>query len=43
MERASKAMAQIHGKLTPEKVDLTMYVTAFSSHILYSSNRLLTL
>lgn len=26
MEQASKAMAQIHGKLTPEKVDETMYV-----------------
>ena len=26
MERASEAMKQIHGKLTPEKVDETMYV-----------------
>lgn len=26
MERASEAMRQIHGKLTPEKVDETMYV-----------------
>ena len=26
MERASEAMKQIHGKLTPEKVDDTMYV-----------------
>lgn len=29
MEQASKAMQQIHGKLTPEKVDETMYVAAF--------------
>lgn len=27
MEKASEAMKQIHGKLTPEKVDETMYVT----------------
>ncbi len=27
MERAGEAMKQIHGKLTPEKVDETMYVT----------------
>lgn len=26
MEKASQAMKQIHGKLTPEKVDATMYV-----------------
>ena len=26
MERAGEAMKQIHGKLTPEKVDETMYV-----------------
>lgn len=26
MEKASEAMKQIHGKLTPEKVDETMYV-----------------
>lgn len=26
MEKASQAMAQIHGKLTPEKVDETMCV-----------------
>jgi hypothetical protein len=26
MEKASEAMQQIHGKLTPEKVDETMYV-----------------
>lgn len=27
MEKAGDAMKQIHGKLTPEKVDETMYVT----------------
>jgi len=26
MEKAGEAMKQIHGKLTPEKVDETMYV-----------------
>lgn len=30
MEKASDAMKQIHGKLTPEKVDETMYVILFS-------------
>lgn len=29
MENASAAMKSIHGKLTPEKVDETMYVTSF--------------
>lgn len=28
MEKASQAMKQIHGKLTPEKVDETMYVAS---------------
>ena len=28
MEKAGEAMKQIHGKLTPEKVDETMYVCA---------------
>lgn len=28
MEKAGEAMKQIHGKLTPEKVDETMYVHA---------------
>lgn len=27
MERAGEAMKQIHGKLTPEKVDETMYAS----------------
>jgi Snf7. len=26
MQRASEAMKSIHGKLTPEKVEVTMYV-----------------
>jgi charged multivesicular body protein 4 len=30
MQQAGKAMANIHGKLTPEKVDQTMWVHAFS-------------
>lgn len=29
MEKAGEAMKQIHGKLTPEKVDQTMYVPFF--------------
>jgi len=29
MERAGEAMKQIHGKLTPEKVDETMWVLLF--------------
>lgn len=29
MEKAGEAMKQIHGKLTPEKVDETMYVCAW--------------
>jgi len=29
MEKAGEAMKQIHGKLTPEKVDETMYVFLF--------------
>jgi charged multivesicular body protein 4 len=35
MERASKAMASIHGKLTPEKVDETMYVMPGKPKLLY--------
>jgi charged multivesicular body protein 4A/B len=27
MQKASEAMAEIHGKLTPEKVDATMYAS----------------
>lgn len=27
MEKAGEAMQHIHGKLTPQKVDETMYVT----------------
>lgn len=30
MEKAGEAMKQIHGKLTPEKVDETMYVLLYS-------------
>lgn len=37
MERAGEAMRQIHGKLTPEKVDKTMYV-----HIYHFLSRLVT-
>ncbi len=29
MEQAGKAMKMIHGKLTPEKVDETMFVTNY--------------
>lgn len=36
MEKASKAMQQIHGKLTPEKVDETMYV-AYEATNLFDS------
>ena len=32
MERAGEAMKQIHHKLTPEKVDETMYVTHVQTH-----------
>jgi len=31
MEKASQAMKQIHGKLTPEKVDETMYDGPFTA------------
>lgn len=32
MEKASAAMKQIHGNLTPDKVDETMYVFLLSSY-----------
>jgi hypothetical protein len=33
MQRAGEAMKHIHGKLTPTKVDETMYVLSCSIHV----------
>lgn len=42
MEKAGEAMKQIHGKLTPEKVDETMCVIRVLNHLRYCGPSMLT-